>query len=162
MPRVILFLQKVIPRKKLQEASYKSERVHPGGVKDVPLETRHTQRKLVMSMGVSKTTVHCWIVASTIHVHCNSLKAVLTEENKVARLIMALHFRDPVDPTKYHDMFDQIHVDEKWLFLTWEKEISPSPRGENPKHCIKHKSHITKEMFLCAIVYPRFNPSANS
>ena len=28
--------------------------------------------------------------------------------------------------------------------------------------CIKHKSHITKVMFLCAVARPRFNPSANS
>ena len=75
-----------------------------------------------MSTWVSKTTVHRWIVASTIHVHCNSLKPVLTEENKVVRLLMAFHVRDPLDPMKYHDMHDQIHLDEKWFFLTWEKE----------------------------------------
>ena len=74
------------------------------GVKNVPLQKRCTQRKLALSMGVSKTTVDHWIVASTIHIHCNSLKPVLTEENKVARLLMALHFRDPLDPMKYHDM----------------------------------------------------------
>ena len=104
------------------------------GVKDVLLWKRYTQRKLATSMGVSKTTVHHWIVGSTIHVHCNSLKPVLTEDNKVARLLMVLHFRDPVDPTKYHYMLDQIHLDEKCFFLTWEKErFSPSPRGEKPK-----------------------------
>ena len=81
-----------------------------------------TQRKLVVSMGVSKTTIHHWIVALTICVHCNSRKPVLTEENKVARLVMALHFRDPQDLTKYLDMCDWIHLDEKWFFLTWEKE----------------------------------------
>ena len=113
--------------------------------------------------GVSKTTVHHWIVGSTIHVHCNSLKPVLTEENKVARLLMTLHFRDPVDLTKYHDMLDWIHLDKRRFFLTQEKEIlSPSPGGEIPKCCVKHKSHITKVMFLCAIAHPRFNPSANS
>ena len=52
------------------------------GVKDVPLRKRQTQRKLATSMGVSKTTVHRWIVASMIRVHCNSLKPILTEENK--------------------------------------------------------------------------------
>ena len=46
------------------------------GVKNVPLQKRQTQRKLAKLMGVSKTTVHHWIVASTIHVHCNSLKPV--------------------------------------------------------------------------------------
>ena len=81
--------------------------------------------------GVSKTTVHCWIVASTIHVHCNSLKPVLTEENKVAWLLMALHFRDPLNPTKYRDMHDQIHLDEKWFFLPWEKERQNSALNTN-------------------------------
>ena len=73
-------------------------------------------------MGVLKTTVHRWIVGLTICVHCNSHKPVLTEENKVARLLMALHFRDPVDLTKYFDMLDRIHLDEKWFFLTQKKE----------------------------------------
>ena len=72
-------------------------------------------------MGVSKTAVHHWIVASTIHVHCNSLKPILTEENKWARVEMAMHFRDPEDPTNYQDMHDQIHLDEKWFFLMQEK-----------------------------------------
>ena len=75
----------------------------------MPLRKRHTQQKLAMSMGVSKTTVHHWIVASMIHVHCNSLKPIFTEENKWARLEMALHFRDHVDPTKYQDMHDWMH-----------------------------------------------------
>ena len=73
-------------------------------------------------MGVSKTTVHCWIVASMICVHCNSLKPILTEENKCARFEMALSFRDPANLGKYQDMRDRIHVDEKWFFLTREKE----------------------------------------
>ena len=59
-------------------------------------------------MGVSKTTVQRWIVASTICVHSNSLKPILTEENKLARLLMANHFRDPQDPSKFRDMRDRI------------------------------------------------------
>ena len=78
-------------------------------------------------MGVSKATVHCWIVVSTIRVHCNSLKPILTEENKWARLEIALHFRDPEDPTTYQDMHDWIHLDEKWFFVTWEKEREKNP-----------------------------------
>ena len=77
-------------------------------------------------MGVSKTTVHHWIVVSTIHVHCNSLKPILTEENKWARLEMAFHFIDCKDPTKNQDMHDQIHLDEKWFSHMGEGEIPPS------------------------------------
>ena len=69
-------------------------------------------------MGVSKTTVQCWIVASTIYVHSTLLKPILTEEKKLARLLMANHFRDPQDPSKYQDMHDCIYLDEKWFFPT--------------------------------------------
>ena len=107
--------------------------------------------------------VHHWIVGLTIHVHCNSLKLVLTEENKVARLLMALHFRDPVDLTKYHDMPDQIHLDKMWFFLTQKKERYLLLLEEkNPK--MLHQTQIphNKVVFLCAVAHPRFNPSANS
>ena len=163
MPWVILFLWKLIPRKNCgRHAIYPTEVVQEG-VKNLLLWKMCTQRKNAMSIGVLKTTVHCWIVGLTICVHCNSLKPVLTEENKVARLLMVLHFRDPVDLTKYHDMLDQIHLDKKWFSLTQKKErYLLLPEENNPKCCVKHKSHITKVMFLCAVACPRFNPSANS
>ena len=141
---------------------YPSEFVHKG-IKNIPLRKRRTQRKLAASLGVSKTTVQRWIVDSTIRVHCNSLKPVLTEENKVARLIMALESRDPNDPSKFRDMMDRVHVDEKWFFLSRQREsYLLLPEEKNPKRCVKSKSHITKVMFLCAVARPRFNTSANS
>ena len=76
---------------------------------------------------------------------------------------MVNHFRDPQDPSKYQDMHDRIHLDEKWFFLTQEKECYLLLSDEkNPKHFIKHKSHTTKVMFLCGVVRLHFNPSANS
>ena len=84
------------------------------------------------------------------------------EENKVAWLAMALDSQDPQDPMKFLDMMDHIHVDEKWFFLSWQKERYLLLLEEEPKQCIKSKSHITKVMFLCAIACPRFNPSVNS
>ena len=102
------------------------------GVKNLPLWKRCTQRKLAMLMGVLKTTVHHWIVGLTICVHCNSLKPVLTEENKVAWLLMALHFSDPVNPTKYHDMVDQIHLDEKCISFSWRTKTQNAASNTNP------------------------------
>ena len=63
------------------------------GVKGTLLRKRHTQQKLVKSMGVSKTTVHHWIVESTMCVHSNSLIPILTEENRSARFEMAMDNR---------------------------------------------------------------------
>ena len=74
-------------------------------------------------MGVSKTTVHRWIVASMIHVHCNSLKPILTEENKRSRFEMALSFRNPANLGQYQDMRDRIHIDEKWFFYEGKGKI---------------------------------------
>ena len=114
-------------------------------------------------MGVSKTTVHHWIVESTLHVHSNSLRPILTEENRLARFEMAMDARDPVDQMKYQDMHDQIHVDERWFFLMREKERYVLHQDKkNPKHCVKHKSHITNLMFLCAVARPHFSPCSNS
>ena len=76
---------------------------------------------------------------------------------------MVLDSHDPQDPTKFLDMMDHIHVDEKWFFLSRQKERYLLLLEEkNPKRCVKSKSHITKVMFLCAVVHPCFNPSANS
>ena len=94
------------------------------GIKDIPLWNQRTQRKLVTSMGVSKTMVRRWIVDSTIQVHSNSLKPVLMEENKMARLFMALDSWDPQDPMKFLNMMDQIHVEEKWFFLSQQRRDS--------------------------------------
>ena len=66
-------------------------------------------------MGVSKTTVQHWIVASTICVHSNLLKPILTEENKLARLLMANHLGDPLV-----------------LPYPGEGAVPPSPRREEP------------------------------
>ena len=106
--------------------------------------------------------VHCWIVDLTIRVHSNSLKPVLMEENKVAWLIMALDACDLQDPTKFLDMMDRIHVDEKWFFLSRQKQRYLLLPEENPKQCVKSKLHITKVMFLCAVAHPHFNPSVKS
>ena len=47
------------------------------------------------------------------------------------------------------------------FFLTWEKErYLLLPDEKNPKWCIKHKSHITKVMFLCAIARLHYDPCA--
>ena len=60
-------------------------------------------------------------------------------------------------------MRDQIHLDEKWFFLTREKEryLLVSDK-KNPKRCVKHKSHITKVMLLCTVAWSHYNTSANS
>ena len=57
-------------------------------------------------MGISRTTVNHWIVESTLRVHSNSLRPILTEGNRLARFEMAMDAHDPVDQMRYQDMRD--------------------------------------------------------
>ena len=59
-------------------------------------------------MGVSRTTVHHWIVELTFCVHSISLRPILTEENRLARFEVAMDARDPVGQTKYQDMTESM------------------------------------------------------
>ena len=62
---------------------------------------------------------------------------------------MALSFVDPTDPTNFQDMRDRVHLDEKWFFLTREKERYPfSLKRKNQLIVCDIKSHIMKVMFL--------------
>ena len=45
---------------------------------------------------------------------------------------------------------------------TGDGEVPPSSQGENPKHCVKHKLHITKVMFLCPVARPQYYPCVKS
>ena len=59
------------------------------------------------------------------------------EENKWARLEMALSFVDPRDPTNFQDMRDRVHLDEEWFSLTRENErYLLLPEEDEPTHCV--------------------------
>lgn len=55
------------------------------------------------------------------------------------------------------EQLDEVHVDEKWFFLCRDGERCTlvSDEEEPPKRHVKHKSHIGKVMFMCALAKPR-------
>jgi len=57
---------------------------------------------------------------------------------------------------KHPHMENEIHVDEKWFFVCRDGESHMLVSDEiPPERVVKHKSHITKVMFLCAQARPR-------
>ena len=132
--------------------------------REVKLNHRKTYRRLAKELGVSKSTI--WRALreeGLFRRHTNALKPTLTEANKYARLVYAL---DQVDEStirsrgaaKFKDMYDRVHIDEKWFFLCKDraKYILVSDE-EDPHRTVKHKSHITKVMFVCAQARPRLD-----
>ena len=82
--------------------------------------------------------------------HTSSLKPVLTEQNKYSQLLFALEMGNLNDPTKFQDMYNMVHVnvDKKW-FLMRDKQCFLLV--DDAQHCVCHKGHMTKVMFLCAV-----------
>ena len=132
-------------------------------VKSIPLLRRTTQRKLSAELDVGKGTVQRWKERGILKSHTNSLRPYLTETNKLSRYLMATSFISKTKPGEYQDMMDLIHLDEKWFHVSRDGQRFLLTDDEpKPYRSCKHKSHITKVMFLCAVARPRFVPSMNA
>ncbi|KAL7564246.1 hypothetical protein ACA910_012273 [Epithemia clementina (nom. ined.)] len=132
-------------------------------LKKLPLQKRRLLRKISVNLKISLGTVSRFLHNGTMQAHTSALKPTLSEENKVSRIYYALEMRDPNNIRKFKDMMEYIHVDEKWFYLSKDKERYYLAYGEDiPYRHVKHKSHITKVQFLCAIARPRFDVQKNS
>jgi hypothetical protein len=133
-------------------------------VKAAPLDDRGTMRGLGNAIGVSAATICRRKKAGIILSHTNAIKPHLTEQNKLMRLLYALDrveltTTEPGQPPLYRFRagYDEVHVDEKWFYITQiNKRYYLTADEPKPKRNCKHKSHITKVMFLCAVARPRF------
>ena len=61
---------------------------------------------------------------------------------------------------RMNDMFNVVHIDEKWVHLTKVKQkIYLLPHEVGPERNTQSKKIIPKIMFLCAAARPRFDTS---
>jgi hypothetical protein len=155
--------------------------------REIHLNKRRTIRSMAKELGVSRTFVWNAIKNEGLfRRHVSKVKPILTEANKMARVVYALSQIDPnsvpdrngaenVGRTRassvpkvpvFRDQMDTIHIDEKWFFLCQARaryilvEDKDSPELD-PVRRVRHKSHITKVMFLCAQARPRWDYSKN-
>ncbi|WCJ20989.1 hypothetical protein M5689_003183 [Euphorbia peplus] len=134
-------------------------------VKNISLSKRTNIRSLSKALGEPKSTVHRRIKEGSLRPHSNALKPYLTNENKIARLEFCLSMIDKgTIETKpsFIDMYDRIHIDEKWFNITKIAQkyyLHPDEKG--PLRTCKSKRFIIKIMFLAAVARPRINNSSN-
>ena len=108
-------------------------------------------------MSIPPSTTHRLMMDkdSGLRRHTSALKPNLTDENKMSRVLYAL---SKVDGETYKSMEDEIHVDEKWFYLTRDTESYILLDDEaDPVRSVRHKSHIDKVMFLAATAKPRYD-----
>ncbi|GAA0165666.1 hypothetical protein LIER_40034 [Lithospermum erythrorhizon] len=59
-------------------------------------------------------------------------------------------------------MYNVVHIDEKWFYMTRKDEnYYLHPREEEPLCTIQSKNFIGKVMFLAAMARPRFENEGN-
>lgn len=126
-------------------------------VKKLPRKKRKNIRALANRLGIPFTTIQHMKKQKKVLVRRSArLKPQLNDDHLIARIDYALAQRDPVDKTKYCDMYDRVHVDEKWFYMSDDGECYILAHDEEPpKRTTKHKGYITKVMFLCAMARPR-------
>lgn len=69
---------------------------------------------------------------------------------------------DHGDDPKSSDMFNMIHIDEKWFYITKKaKKFYLVANERDPARAVKSKKNLTKIMFPTAMARPRFDSNGN-
>jgi len=132
-------------------------------VKALPSNQRRQCRHLTAKVNIPIATLHKYLkVEKLFKRHTSALKPTLTSTNMHLRVLHALEHIDQntinsrTQTMKYRDLFDEIHVDEKWFYVSRDGEAYIICSDEEPpERKVGHKSHIAKVMFLCAQARPR-------
>ena len=134
------------------------------GLKEIPRRRRKTYRSTAKAMGVALSTVQRMLLHRDVcHVHTSSLKPTLTEENKMSRMELALSFVHKNNTSKFENMEDLIHIDEKWFYLMKDgQRFIIAADEEEPYRHVQHKSFLTKIMCLCVVARPRYDTRKNA
>ncbi|ETV80254.1 hypothetical protein H257_06595 [Aphanomyces astaci] len=105
------------------------------------------------------SNLHTYYKRSVITKYSSVVKPSLTDA--VCRLNWAIDQVHDIDGEKFIDaMYDTVHVDEKWFFMTrlQRKVIGASGEKIKQRTC-KSKRHLLKVMFLSAVARPRWDNS---
>lgn len=147
----------VVGRKRVQ--------VNLNQVLDIPLRRWTNIRSLANCLNVYKSTMHRRIKEGALRPHTNAIKPTLTHENKRARLEFCLskisRSLSSQIPT-LHDMFNVVHIDEKWFYMSKpSRRYYLIPGEDESLRTCQSKKFITKVMFLAVVARPRFDASSD-
>ncbi|XP_074289476.1 uncharacterized protein LOC141614629 [Silene latifolia] len=129
-------------------------------LESIELLKRTTQKGVSKGMGVSQSTVSRWVKADLIDSHTNAIKPLLSDKNKLERLIYCLshlHYDKHTKQFIFKDQSNVIHIDEKWFFITKPSQrFYVGKKERRPFRCTQSKRFITKVMFMCAVSRPKY------
>jgi hypothetical protein len=159
------FVANVSCRKRGRVGRKKLGVLEPNTVMAIPLVDRQNIRSLAAKMQMSKSTVHRMTKTENgvIRSHSNAIKPFLTDDNKLNRVRYCMSHLDlEQSPAQFQPMMDEVHIDEKWFYLTKTNRRYYLAKGEEPPHrTAKSKRFIVKVMFMAAVARPRHDTYRN-
>ena len=130
-----------------------------------PLHKRTSLRSFSMALGIAPSTLHRRVKEGTIRRHTNAIKPSLSDANKTERLKFCLSMLENeslAHEPKFNNMYNIVHIDEKWFYMTKKMEkYYLLPEEDVPHRTCQSKNYITKVMFLAAMARPRFDEEGN-
>ncbi|XP_057802803.1 uncharacterized protein LOC131018097 [Salvia miltiorrhiza] len=130
-------------------------------VKQLSVLERSTIRKMANKLEVSKSLVGVWIKEKKIRAHTNAIKPLLTQQNRLSRLTWSLSQLSAISANgriKFQPMYNTIHIDEKWFYLTKTSDrYYLLPDEIEPYRACKSKRFIEKIMFICVVSRPQYD-----
>ncbi|XP_074373603.1 uncharacterized protein LOC141713943 [Apium graveolens] len=117
--------------------------------RNIPLSKRTTIRSTASAMEVSKSALHrSFQSGESIRHHTNPFKPMLKDSNKKTRVQFCLSMldKDSGNDPKFVSMFNVIHIDEKWFYIS--------------KKCEKYY-HLLEECDPQRTSRPRFDSEGN-
>ena len=154
-------IRRVLGNKKKGRVGTKRGQIDQAKVQSIPYEQRETIRSLADAMGMPKSTIFDHVKAGNFRWAPSIVKPVLTDYHRLARMQYCLSNLIPkpeVNLAVFKEVFNTIHVDEKWFYLRRARRGAylgieePTPQRHAPS-----KRFIPKVMFLSAICRPHRN-----
>jgi len=88
-------------------------------------------------------------------------KPFLRKDNQVRRVEYALEHIDSLH--RFHDFYNEVHVDEKWFSLFKVKQrVILHPLEEKRIQKCASKRYVPKIMFMAAVSRPRYDAHTKS
>ncbi|XP_013658179.1 uncharacterized protein LOC106362896 [Brassica napus] len=134
-------------------------------VKSIPFHKRTSLRSLSKSLGIATSTLHKRVKEGMLRHHTNAIKPSLKDGNIRDRLKFCFSMLEKdslIHEPKFVNMYNIVHIDEKWFYMTKKMEkYYLVPDEEVPHRTCQSKNYIEKVMFLAAMARPRFDEEGN-
>ncbi|XP_010669055.1 uncharacterized protein LOC104886291 [Beta vulgaris subsp. vulgaris] len=146
---------------KLHLCGRKRIQIQSSDITKLSMGQRSCIRDLATLIGVSKSKIHRMVQRGLIRPHTNPLHPGLKEANKLTRLewILKLLMGDNLlTKRKYFPMYDFVHLDEKWFYLSNKSQrVYLAKNEESQYRAASSSKFIPKVMFTAVVGRPRYN-----